>query len=73
MRDRLKALRIERGMTQQAVADAAQIERVTYTNIELGNKNPSFQVAARIKKALGYQNDDIFLSENVPEVNGAAM
>jgi len=48
------------GMTQQEVATAAKIERVTYTNIELGNKSPSFAVAARIKKALGYHDDNIF-------------
>ena len=69
MRDKLRDIRVQRGMTQQEVADAAEIERVTYTNIELGNKNPSFQVAARIKKALEYFDDDIFSSTSAPKGN----
>ena len=69
MREKLKDIRIKRGMTQQEAADAANIARVTYTNIELGNKNPSFPVATRIKKAMEYYDDDIFLVVNVPKVN----
>lgn len=69
MRSRLKEIRLACGMTQQEVATAAAIERVTYTNIELGNKNPSFAVAARIKQVLGYHDDDIFLATNVSKGN----
>lgn len=72
MRSRLREIRLMRGMTQQEVANAAKIERVTYTNIELGNKNPSFAVAARIKEVLDYRNDDIFLVINAPKVNTGA-
>lgn len=72
MRSRLKDIRLMCGMTQQEVATAAKIERVTYTNIELGNKNPSFAVAARIKKALGYHDDDIFLDMDVSNGNTPA-
>lgn len=73
MRSRLREIRIMSGMTQQEVASAAEIERVTYTNIELGNKNPSFAVAARIKKVLGYHDDDIFLDVDAPKGNINAM
>lgn len=69
MRSRLREIRLMRNMTQQEVAAAAEIERVTYTNIELGNKNPSFAVAARIKKVLDYHDDDIFLDMSAPKVN----
>lgn len=69
MRNRLREVRLAQNMTQQEVAAAAEIERVTYTNIELGNKNPSFAVAARIKKVLGYHDDDIFLDICAPKVN----
>jgi len=58
-------------MTQQEVATAADIERVTYTNIELGNKNLSFAVAARIKKVLGCHDDDIFLDVDISNRNTA--
>ena len=71
MRSKLRDVRVNRNMTQQEVADAAGIKRVTYTNIELGNKNPSFRVAAQIKKALSYFDDDIFLVSIVPFVNNS--
>lgn len=69
MRVKLKKIREEKNLTQQEVADRAGISRTTYTNIELGNKNPSFEVARNIKCALGERDDDIFLNKNVPNRN----
>ncbi|WKY44190.1 helix-turn-helix transcriptional regulator [Eubacteriaceae bacterium ES2] len=65
MRAKLKEIRISRGFTQKALADMAEIDRSFYTNIELGVKTPSLQVAMKIKKALEYYDDDIFLIINV--------
>ncbi len=45
MRKKLKEIRIKRNLTQKELAELAKIDRVTYTNIELGNKNPSLSVA----------------------------
>jgi len=36
------------------------ISRSYYSQIETGDKQPSLQVALRIKQALGYYGDDIF-------------
>ena len=73
MRSKLRDIRIQRGMTQQEAADAAKIARVTYTNIELRNRNGSIPVATRIKQAMEYYDDDIFLVVNVPKVNNATV
>ena len=37
------------------------ISRPSYTNIELGRKNPSLKIALKIKKVLNYKDDNIFL------------
>lgn len=65
MRKALLNARIERNLTQEEVAQKAGISRSAYTNIERGVKNPSFDVAVRIKKAVGCQSDDIFLDSSV--------
>lgn len=57
------------GLTQKEVAKRVGIARTTYTNIELGDKNPSLEVALRIKEALETEDDDIFLILNVPISN----
>lgn len=61
MREKLKKQRLKKELTQMQIASLIGIKRSTYTNIELGNKNPSFIVATKIKKILDYQKDDIFL------------
>lgn len=60
MRRKLRKVRLERGLTQREVAEKIGIARNTYTNIELGNKNPSLEVALNLKKVLKYDKDDIF-------------
>ncbi len=42
------------GMTQQNVADAADIKRASYCNIESGTRRPSVEVAKRIANVLGF-------------------
>ncbi|MEG1256856.1 helix-turn-helix domain-containing protein [Clostridium sp.] len=62
MRAILKNRRLEKGFTHQSIANALGISRTTYTNIELGYKNPSLLLAIKIKKLLKYSKDDIFLN-----------
>ncbi|WP_018249755.1 helix-turn-helix transcriptional regulator [Orenia marismortui] len=69
MRIQLKEKRLEKGLTQKELANKVGIHRAYYSNIELGNKNPSLAVATRIKKELGTKEDDIFLIYNVSEGN----
>ncbi len=48
----VKTIRAMRGMTQQALADKAQIHRVYLAQIEGGTRSPSLEMLERIAKAL---------------------
>lgn len=50
----LKNRRVEKGMTQQTVADESEIARGAYSNIENGERRPSVEVAKRIAAVLGF-------------------
>lgn len=56
----LAAYRRKSGLTQDAVASAACIARVTYTNIENGRRRPSPDVAKRIAAVLGFDWTEFF-------------
>lgn len=59
-----KKRRIELGYTQSTIANILGIARSSYTNIELGTKNPSLGIAIKIKEALDTKDDSIFLAKN---------
>lgn len=67
MREILRQERKKKNLTQQELADLVGISRVHYTQIEnnSNNKKPSLDVAIKIKKALGYVEDDLFLVSSV--------
>lgn len=46
-------LRRERGLSQEAFADHAQIHRTYISDIERGARNPTIEVVAKIANALG--------------------
>jgi putative transcriptional regulator len=48
LRNWLKQLRIQKGLTQLELAQKAEIERSYYTMIENGDRNPSVNVAKKI-------------------------
>lgn len=60
MRTKLIKLRKACGFSQYTFADALGISRSHYSQIETGDKTPSLTIALKIKKILGYFNDDIF-------------
>lgn len=62
MREKLKILRKHNKLTHQDLAKKLGINRSYYSNIELGNKNPSLSIALKIKQVLSYDDDDIFLN-----------
>ena len=41
--EKLKVLRKKQGLTQKEIADIVQVNRVTYTNWEKGNREPSYE------------------------------
>ncbi|MFT8887469.1 MAG: helix-turn-helix transcriptional regulator [Ethanoligenens sp.] len=63
MENRLRTLRRTRGMTQQQLADTAEVSRQTVIAIEAGRFNPSVLLAFRLAKALGVTIEDIFIFE----------
>lgn len=50
----LKTVRIAASMTQEQVANKAQISQPAYTNIEKGYRNPSIKTAKKIAAVLGF-------------------
>lgn len=49
----LKAIRLEKGLSQKQVADSCEIAQATYCNIELGKKKPSVDLAKSLAQTLG--------------------
>lgn len=66
MRKRLIGLRKGAGYTQQTFSDKLGISRSHYAQIESGEKNPSLKLSLKIKGALNYEYDDIFLTQSDP-------
>lgn len=64
MRNWLKELRLNKGLTQQNVADRSAIERSYYTMIEAGNRTPSVQVAKSIALVIGFDWTIFFEGES---------
>lgn len=69
MRLKLIEVRKKKGFTQEDMADNLKIARTTYTGYENGKFSPSLDIAIKIKKVLGYKNDDIFLNLNDSKTN----
>lgn len=63
MRNWLKQLRKEKGVTQEQVASNAFINRAYYTQIEKGVRNPSFEVAKAIGETLGFNPTRFFIDQ----------
>jgi len=57
----MKRRRKELKLTQADVASKVGIARSTYTNIERGQKNPSFAILLKIKEVLQVNSDAIFM------------
>lgn len=56
---RLRELRRERGLTQEAVAQSAGVDRVTISRLENGRLQPTFETLARVVAAMGASLQDL--------------
>ena len=56
---RIRKLRQDKGMTQQALADECDIEKPTLSRIEKGNTNPTVKSLWKISNALGVRLKDL--------------
>ena len=57
--DRLRALRLERGLTQQDLADMSYIDRSYIAQIETGRKEPRPEVRVLIAAALDVEEAEL--------------
>lgn len=57
---RLKELRLKKGLTQKDIADLVHVNRVTYTNWEKGNREPSFENLVKLADLLEVSLDWLF-------------
>lgn len=62
---RLKAFRLAAGMTQEELADAAEIERTRVGKIERGQVNPSVLTVATLCHCLGISLASLFAEVNI--------
>ena len=64
MRTRMKELRFERKISQEALANAVDVSRQTILFLEKGKYNPSLRLAWRISVVLAKPIEDIFSFED---------
>ena len=62
MKNRLKALRAERGWSQIDLADRLQVSRQSVIAIETGRYDPSLPLAFKIAELFGLAIEDVFAS-----------
>ena len=67
MKNRLEEIRKERGIKQEALAEALGVSRQTIGSLENGRYNPSILLAFKIARYFGMQIEDIFLYEEESE------
>ena len=61
----MKQARSEKGLSQQALADALGVSRQTINAIEKGDYNPTIKLCIGICRALGLTLNDLFWEEEV--------
>ena len=60
---KLKMARVEKGMSQEQLADAVGVTRQTIGLIEAGNYNPTIRLCIAICKTLDKSLNDLFWGE----------
>jgi len=66
---RLTALRKERKLTQQEVADALKISRGTYGHYEIGRREPDYKTLQQFAEFFGVTTDYLLGRDQYPDVN----
>jgi len=58
--NRVKLARVEKGLTQEQIADLIGVTRQTIILIEAGKYNPSLKLCLMLKKVTGKNLDELF-------------
>jgi putative transcriptional regulator len=64
--NRVRELRVERGWTQQQLAEAVGVSRQSINSIECNRYVPSLPLALAFAKVFAMATDEIFQLENEP-------
>lgn len=67
MRTRIRELREEHGLTQEALAREVDVTRQTILFMEKGKYNPSLRLAYRIARVFGRPIEEVFSFEDEEE------
>ncbi len=70
---RLRQLRREMGLTQEAVARSAGVARVTISRLESGQLPPTYQTLVRVLAAMGKNVGDLARDEDAVPASGGAQ
>lgn len=68
MKNRLRELRAERGLSQGALADELDVSRQTVNALETGRYDPSLPLAFRIARLFSERIEDVFIDEETNEL-----
>jgi putative transcriptional regulator len=63
MKNRIEAIRKERGILQDEMAKAMGVSRQTISSLENGRYNPSIMLAYKIAKYFGMTIEEVFVFE----------
>ena len=63
MKNKLEAIRKQRGINQEELAMALEVSRQTIGSLENGRYNPSILLAFKIARYFGMTIEDIFIYE----------
>ena len=63
MKNKIEAIRTERGIRQDELAKALGVSRQTISSLENGRYNPSITLAYKIAKLFGMTIEDVFCFE----------
>ena len=63
MKNRIRELRQQAGITQSALADAVSVRRETIVFLEKGKYNPSLQLAHAVARFFNHTIEEVFCLE----------
>ena len=63
VRNRVRELRIGRGLTQEEIAERVGVSRQTIISIEVGRYNPSIVLAYKLARAFDRSIEEVFFYE----------
>ncbi|MFC6591505.1 helix-turn-helix transcriptional regulator [Deinococcus lacus] len=64
MKNRIRVLRAEHGLTQAELADRLDVSRQTVNALETGKYDPSLPLAFKLARLFGLRIEDIFQDED---------